>query len=291
MSMLRRPAPSRPYSRSIAFVTRSYCLSYLTLELSPPSSIVLAAEAGYDSVGIRLMPALPGGQAFPLMDDDRLMRETERRLEDTGLSIFDVEIARIDEHTEVETWLPMLEAAARLRARTIIAAGLDPDESRLTDTFAALCQAAAPYGLSINLEFTPWAPLNSAAAATRVVAAADQPNGEVLIDTIHVARSSTTLDDLRAIPPGKMSYFQICDCPSGPAETLEDLLHTAREERLLPGEGGADLAGIIGALPEDLIVNVEIPSHRRIAAMGHAAWAKTCLDASREAMDRFDRAR
>lgn len=57
-----------------------------------------------------------------------------------------------------------------------------------------------------------------------------------------------------------MSHFQICDCPSEPPETLDELLHTAREERLLPGEGDADLPGIIGALPENLIVSVEIPS-------------------------------
>ncbi|MCI5077330.1 TIM barrel protein [Oricola sp.] len=269
-------------------MTRSYCLSYMTLELSPPEAIRLAADAGYDSVGIRMMPALPGGQAFPLMDDRRLMRETERCLEETGLSIFDVEIARIGEHSEVEAWLPMLQAAARLRARTVIAAGADPDESRMTDTFAALCEAAAPFGLSVNLEFTPWSPLRNAAAAARVVAAADQPNGEILIDTIHVARSNTTLNDLRAIPTERMSYFQICDCPAEPAKTLEDLLHTAREERLLPGEGGADLAGIIGALPESLTVSVEIPSHRRISLQGHAAWARTCLDASRTAMEGFD---
>jgi len=272
-------------------VTRSYCLSYLTLEISPPETITIAAGAGYDSVGIRMMPALPGGQAFPLMNDDRLMRETEQRLEDTGLSIFDVEIARIDEHTNVEAWLPMLEAAGQLRAKTVIAAGLDPDEARMADTFASLCEAAEPFGLTINLEFTPWAPSNNAAAATRVVAAADRPNGQILIDTIHVARSNTTLDDLRAIPAERMSYFQICDCPSEPPETLDELLHTAREERLLPGEGSADLAGIIGALPENLIVSVEIPSHRRIAEMGHSAWAKTCLDASRKAMECIDKAR
>lgn len=159
-------------------MTRSYCLSYLTLEISPPETITIAAGAGYDSFGNRMMPALPGGRAFPLMDDDRLMRETSRRLEDTGLSIFDVEIARIHEHTNVEAWLPMLEAAGRLRAKTIIAAGLDPDEARMTDTFASLCEAAEPFGLTINLEFTPWAPSNNAAAATRVVTAADRPNGQ-----------------------------------------------------------------------------------------------------------------
>jgi sugar phosphate isomerase/epimerase len=270
-------------------VPRVYCLSYLTLELSPPETLTIAAQAGYDSVGVRMMPALPGGQAFPLMHDAALMRETERRLADTGLSVFDVEIARIDEHTKVETWLPMLEAAGRLKAKTVIAAGLDPDEARMTDTFAALCDAALPFGLSINLEFTPWAPLNNAAAAHRVVAAADRANGEVLIDTIHVARSNTSLDDVRAIPAELMSYFQICDCPPEPAKSTEEMLFTAREERLLPGEGGADLAGIIGALPDGLIVSVEIPSHRRIAEMGHLAWAKTCLAESRRAMEELDK--
>ncbi|WP_425049831.1 sugar phosphate isomerase/epimerase family protein [Psychromarinibacter sp. S121] len=272
-------------------MNRSYCLSYLTLELSPPETITLAAEAGYDSVGIRLMPALAGGQAFPLWEDPAMLRETERLIAATGVPVFDIEIARIDGQTTVDAWMPMLETAGRLGARTVIAAGLDGDESRMTDTFAALCEAARPHRLSVNLEFTPWAPLNSAAAATRVVAAAGQPNGEVLIDTIHVARSDTSLDDLRAIPADRMSYLQICDCPSEPATSTEELLFTAREERLLPGEGGADLQGIINALPADLIVSVEIPSHRRIAEMGHAAWAKLCLDDSRRAMAAFDAAR
>ncbi|MEC7763633.1 MAG: TIM barrel protein [Pseudomonadota bacterium] len=270
-------------------MSRAYCLSYLTLELSPPETITLAAEAGYDCVGVRLMPALPGGQAFALMDDKPMMRETERRLADTGLTVFDVEIARIDEQTSVEAWRPMLETAGRLGAKTIIAAGLDPNAARMTDTFAALCDAARPYGLSINLEFTPWAPMNTANAAARIVSDADRANGEVLIDTIHVARSQTTLDDLRAIPSKRMSYFQLCDCPAAPANSLDELLHTARVERLLPGEGGADLAGIIGTLPDGLTVSVEIPSHRRIAERGPAAWAKTCLDASRSFMDEFDR--
>ncbi|MCO6384388.1 MAG: sugar phosphate isomerase/epimerase [Vannielia sp.] len=269
-------------------MTRAYCLSYLTLELSPPETISLAAEAGYDSVGTRLMPALEGGQAFPLWENPEMLRQTERLIAETGIPVFDVEIARIDGQTTVEHWLPMLETAARLGARTIIAAGLDENESRMTDTFAALCEAARPHGLSINLEFTPWAPLNSAAAALRVVQAAGQPNGEVLIDAIHVARSRTTLRDLQTIPAAMMSYLQLCDCPAEPATTPEALLHTARQERLLPGEGGADLEGITAALPADLMVSVEIPSHRRIAEMGHAAWARLCLERSQNSMNAFD---
>lgn len=269
-------------------MSRRYCLSYLTLELAPPDSIEIAAATGYDCLGVRMMPTLPGGQCFPLMHDAAMMRETQRRLADSPVEVFDIEIAIIDGRTAVEHWLPMLDAAGRIGAKTIIAAGLDPDETRLTDTFAALCDAAAPFGLSINLEFTPWSPLSDLRAATRVAEAAGRPNGEVLVDTIHVARSASTLDDVRAVPAERMSYFQICDCPAEMPDTIEGLLYTARQERLLPGEGGADLAGCINALPRDLLVSVEVPSHSRVAAMGHAEWAKVSLHASRDMMERLD---
>lgn len=271
-------------------MTRRFCLSYLTLELSPPETATIAAEAGFDAIGLRMMPALNGGQAFPLMTDRALLTATERRLAETGIALLDVEIARIDGHHGVDDWQAMLDCAARLGAQTVIAAGIDPDETRLTDTFAALCVAAAPLGLTVNLEFTPWTPVRDARSAQRVVMAAGQPNGRILVDTIHAARSGTTLADLRALPHDRLDYFQICDCPATPAATLEALLFTARQERMLPGEGGgADLAGMVAALPPDLAVSVEIPSHRRIAEMGHGAWARTCLEATRHAMAAHDR--
>jgi sugar phosphate isomerase/epimerase len=270
---------------------RLYSLSYLTIEASPPDMIGIAAQAGYDFAGVRMMPAFPGGAAFPLMHDAAMLSETLRRIETTGVRVLDVEIARIDGHTKVETWLPMLEAAARIGARTVIAAGDDPDEARMTATFAALCEAAADFGLTVNLEFTPWAALSDARAATRVVEAAGKANGEILIDTIHAARSTTTLRDIAAIAPERMSYFQICDAPAGTPASREELLHTARQERLLPGEGGVDIAGMVAALPRALIVSVEVPSHGRMARMGAVAWARQTLDVSREAMRALDAGR
>lgn len=267
---------------------RRFTLSYLTIDASPPEMVEIAAEAGYAATGVRLMPAHDGGRAFPLWKDPAMLARTLRLIEDTGVPVFDVEIVRLDGATPTERWMPLLEAAGRLGARTVIAAGSDADEARLTDGFAALCEAAAPFGLSINLEFTPWAPLSSASAATRVVERAGQPNGEILIDTIHVARSASTLADLRAIDPGRMSYFQICDAPAGIPATVEELLFTARQERLLPGEGGVGIEDQVAALPEDLAVSVEIPSVSRLARYGAREWARRALEASRAAMTTYD---
>jgi sugar phosphate isomerase/epimerase len=270
---------------------RRYSLSYLTLECGPVETLEHAAKAGYDLVGLRMLPAVEGGKAFPLFREHSLLAETIKRSRDTGIGILDVEIARIDGRNGIEDWLPMLETAGRVGARTVIAAGDDPDLSRMSDTFAGLCAAAAPFGLTVNLEFTPWTALNCARMALDVVTASGAANAEVLIDTIHVARSTTTIDDLTAIPPARMSYVQICDAPAEVPSSREELLYTARQERLLPGEGGVDIESQLAALPSTLIVSVEIPSHARIASFGAAEWARRTLDVSREAMERFDTAR
>jgi sugar phosphate isomerase/epimerase len=270
---------------------RLFSLSYLTLECGPVETVQHAAAAGYDLAGLRMLPAVEGGRAFPLFADPALLAETIGRSRDSGVGILDVEIARIDGRNSIDDWLPMLEAAGRVGARTVIAAGDDPDRPRMTDTFAALCEAAVPFGLSVNLEFTPWTALANARMAVEIVEASGAVNAEVLIDTIHVARSATTLGDLRAIPRSRMSYFQICDAPAGIPASREELLFTARQERLLPGEGGIDIESQVAALPADLIVSVEIPSHARIAAFGPADWARRTLDVSREAVERYDAAR
>src|SRR4051794_41777606 len=63
----------------------TFSLAALTvLELAPPEMIELAARCGYEKVGLRLLPATPGGIAYRLMDDAALLRETLRRLQATG---------------------------------------------------------------------------------------------------------------------------------------------------------------------------------------------------------------
>lgn len=272
-------------------MSRLYSFSYMTLETSPPDMIQFAAEAGYDLAGIRMMPAVPGGQAFPLMSDPAMLRETQRRIDDTGVRVLDVEIARIDGVSKIDLWLPMIEAAAAVGARTIVAAGDDPDEARMTETYGLLCDAAASFGLTVNLEFTPWTALDNAAAASRVVANAARDNGEMLIDLIHVARSRTTLADVAAIDSARMSYFQICDAPADIPATREGLQYTARQARLLPGEGGIDVAGIINALPDHLIVSVEVPNHARLKALGPAVWSRQALETCRACMEELDAGR
>jgi sugar phosphate isomerase/epimerase len=110
----------------------------------------------------------------------------------------------------------------------------------------------------------------------------------VLVDALHAARSATTLADLAALPRERLSYAQICDAPGEVPTTTEGLIHTARCARLLPGEGGIDLAGIFAQLPRDLPISVEIPNDARKAEVGPEEWSRLALAATRAFLARRD---
>ena len=135
----------------------TFSLAALTvLELAPPEMIELAALCGYEKVGLRLLPATPGGVAYRLMDDAPLLRETLRRLELTGVTVADLEVVAFRPETEIASFMPLFEVGARLAAKHILVAAYDPDLARFSDRYQQFCEAAASYGLTSDLEFMPW---------------------------------------------------------------------------------------------------------------------------------------
>lgn len=266
--------------------TRTYSLAQLiALPYSPPQMLRLAAASGCSAAGIRLLPASPGGVHYPLMLDAPLRRETLAVMRDTGVRVLDLEVLRIGPDFDPAAHAAFLACGEELGARHILVAGDDPDEARLAARFAALCEAAAAHGLSADLEFMPWTAVRDCASAARIAATAAQANGGVLVDALHWSRSGSTLDDVAALPRGRLHYAQICDGAVPGPTTTEGLVHDARCERLLPGEGGIPLRALFERLPADLPVSIEIPSESRTARMGHEAWARAAVAATRRVLE------
>ena len=69
--------------------------------------------------------------------------------------------------------------------------------------------------------------------------------GGVLVDTWHTTRAGVTAGDLAAYDGTRVHALQINDLPTA-AEP--DLFAETMHRRLLPGEGDADLVGIVRAL-------------------------------------------
>ena len=208
-------------------------------------------------------------------------RELERRLDDTGIRVLDVEVFRLDEKTQVARFEPTLALAARLRASEILVHGADADEGRLVDTFSKLCELAARYGINANIEPMPWVEVSTVAKARRVLDKAAMKNAALLVDPIHFFRADNTFADLEGAP---LRYLQFCDAHPGRPAEVQELMRQARGDRLFPGEGALDLKGLLRALPANLPVSVEVPYARPLAPLERA---KRALAATQSLLSRI----
>ena len=263
-------------------MTPTLGLAALTVLDTPPvEHIALAERHGFDSVGLRLLPPVAGTTAYPIHTDPVAMRAVADRLADSSVRVFDVEIIRIGADFDASAYRSLLEAAAGLGARAVLVAGDDTDRARLIDSYAALARLCGSYGVAASLEFMPWTAVPDARTAVSIVEQADGPARSVLVDTLHAARSATTLDELHAIPAEWIHYAQLSDAPVPPPDSEAEVIRQAREERLVPGEGGLDLLGMLASLPQATPITVELPNEPRRRALGTHAWLDLLATAAR----------
>ena len=263
-----------------------YTISYMTTAPMEPVEVLrLAQKLGYCGIGIRLAPLLPGGHFSALAENGALLRDTMSCMAETGVSILEVEGVRLDEQFRRGDFDRQLEVAAKLGAKAICVIGDDAQESRLVDSFAELCDSAAPYHLEVALEFMPYSRVRNSQDALRILRAAERSNGRIAVDFLHVSRSHMTDSDLMAIPRELMSYAQVCDAPAEIPTTREALIQTARYERSLPGTGGIDVRGFAQALPADLPLCVETPNVKEVARWGAEEWARRALAATQNVLE------
>lgn len=262
-------------------MAEQYSLAYLAVAGTAPNEMIdVAAAAGYDYVSLRLTKVTPEEQLVPILEELALARQIRRYAEDAGIGILDVELARVGPDDDPGDFAIVMERGAELGARHVLAQVPDPDRSRATASFAALCELAAPFGLTVGLEFPTWTPTGDLGAAAEIVAAANQPNGGIVIDTLHFCRSASTIEQLRALPSELFPFVQLCDAPRETPLSEEGLIHAARSARNFPGEAGLDLRPILETLPK-VPYSLEIPNDRMRADVGTAEYARRALDATK----------
>jgi sugar phosphate isomerase/epimerase len=234
-------------------------LAHLTvLDATPLQLIDAAVAGGFDFIGLRIVPPTPADAIVAVVGDQQLIRQIERRLDETGLRLLDAETFWLSPSTRIQDLVPACETAAQLSARYLLVVGNDPDESRLIANFAALCEAARPLGLKPVLEFVPFCQTRTLDAALRVIATAAQSNAGLLVDALHLMRSGGSPDDLRGIDPALLDYWQICDASTTPPAD-NDLRAEARTRRFYPGQGDLPIDAMLDRLPSNIPMSVEAP--------------------------------
>jgi sugar phosphate isomerase/epimerase len=267
---------------------RRFSLAHMTvMNCAPPDMTYLAARAGYDCVSFRFIPLGIPGEPRYLPGDKAMLRQTKAALAATGLTMLDVEVARIVTDVDPKSYLPGMEAAAELGAHHVISSAWTTDRSDrnfLVDCFGRLCDLAAPLGLTVDLEFPIVSRLTSLAEAADVVRAANRRNGGVMVDTLYMHFPHTPLAELDTLPRDWFHMAHLCDAPKEVPTTREGLVHIMRDERLYVGEGAIDIAGILDHMPP-VPCSIELPHLRRVAEYGYEEHARRCLQTAKRYLE------
>lgn len=269
-------------------MAKKFSLEPLTvLGCAPPEMTYIAARTGYEYVSFRLIPMGVPGEAACSPGDREMIRKTRAALQETGVKLHDIELARIVKDVEPAAYVPAMEVAAELGARHLIASawtGERNDRDFVVDRYAEICDLARPFGLTVSLEFPSFSRLTNLQEAADIVRAAGRHNCGILVDTLYFHLSQVSLQELAALPREWFHFLHISDTRREIPTTREGLIHIARDERLYPGEGCIDFAAIAALFP-DVIYAIELPNLEQVRKYGFEGHARRCLDAARRVLE------
>lgn len=240
---------------------RKLSLAALTaLELTPAGLIECAYEAGFDAVGLRLIPATPTEKSYDFRGDTPIRRECIKALKETGIQVEDLEIVRVLPETNIQELEYFFESGAELGAKSVLVAADDDNQSRLIQNLGELADLSGKYGILPHVEYMPWLKIASLKDAVQLVNLVDHANLTVLIDTFHTYYSHSDLNDWKEYKKTAPRYIQLCDVPAETAKDNAEIINYARGLRMAPGEGySQNLADVLRLVDPSTAISLEIP--------------------------------
>lgn len=235
-------------------------LAYLTVNGADPlQHIAAAAEAGYEFAGLRILPPRHLADAPAVVGNASLVRSIKRACSESGVALLDAEVVSIVPTTSRAELQAVVDVAAELGFSFIQTVVEDAERQRAAERLAELADLAAAAQLRIALEFMRFRAITDLQSAMQLIAQADRPNIQVLVDALHLARSGGSPQQVSQLAPERIGVAQLCDAPAE-SPPIELLAQEARTARLYPGAGGLPLSELLDALPDGLPLSVEVPN-------------------------------
>ncbi|MFD9439643.1 bifunctional sugar phosphate isomerase/epimerase/4-hydroxyphenylpyruvate dioxygenase family protein [Streptomyces sp. NPDC060006] len=222
--------------------------SIATVSLSGPltEKLTAAARAGFDGVEIFENDLL----ASPLAPE-----EIRARCADLGLSIDLYQPMRDIEALPAEEFARALRRAEhkfrlmeRLGADTVLVCSSVSPLAEDDDALAAfqlrrLADLAQDFGVRVAYEALAWGRhVSTYDHAWRIVEAAGHPALGTCLDSFHILARGSDPKGIEDIPGEKIFFLQLADAPL----MAMDVLQWSRHYRCFPGQGGFDVAGLVG---------------------------------------------
>lgn len=267
-------------------MAHEFSLAHLTvLGWNPVEMIYNAHAIGYDYVSVRTISMGVNRESdFDISRNHKLFNDMKEAMDATGTKIYDIELARVVDDVDVRSYEAPFEAAAKLGAKGMISSIWTDNKPYYMEQFATLCDLAAQYNLTVNLEFPTWASVWNLQGVMEVLDAVQKPNAGVMIDTLHAYRSKVSVEELATIPKEMLNLAHLCDGPVEiPERTDRDaLIFTGRDARYYVGEGAIDIAGMVKLMRPDTVLSIELPHVERVAKYGFFEHARRCLTTAKD---------
>jgi len=215
-------------------------------------TVALAAvAAGYSDAGLMVRP----GQWRP--DDERRLLDIR---DEHGLGLLDVEVLWIPKGGTLDQGHDLIvDVAGRLNADHLLVVSDEADPDVLAPALRHISARCQPTGVRPMLEFLRITEVTSLHQTREILDATTGHHFGILLDALHLARS----EELRQLPPldpRQHPYIQLCDGAEVCAPDRPSLLEDAIDYRCAPGQGELDLVALLGALPADTPISLEVRS-------------------------------
>ena len=260
----------------------NFSLGFLTVpECGPLEAARIASAAGYNYVGIRLVPVTENEVPYELLTVKSLQREFRGVLQSINVQVGDVELLRIFPHSKPEDFLPILDTAHFLNAKRIVTTSEDSDVARLCDKLGTLANWCEERDLFLELEPITWTRISTPRAAAEIIHKVSHSRLGLLADTLHFHRAGFTHEELMALALPVPRLIHLCDAPLEFDPAPEAMKRTARESRLFPGEGQLELTPFLKLAGDQTVVSIEVPNTKYLRTFTPAQRALRALDAAK----------
>ena len=259
-------------------MSQEFSLAQLTvLNASPAELAGIAAEGGYDYFSMRqIYMGLPEEPDYDLSKNKKLMAETKHIMAETGIRLLDIELARIVDNVDPARYEPAMQTAVELGGKHVLSSIWTNDRELYMARFAQLCDLAAQYGLTVELEYVPIAAVRDLAGVVEVLKEVNRDNAGILVDIHHFHRAGDKPEVLAALPRNWFHMVHLCDAVAEIPEDNAEMTRILREDRSFLGEGGIDVKTILAALPQ-VPYSIELPKLSYSSQHGYKEHAKQCL--------------
>ena len=183
------------------------------LDVGARECVDIAARTGFDFVSMVLQEPAPMLPADPVVKDATLRRETIAAMRASGVRMLNIECFNLTPEARLEDFAEAFAVGHGLGARTATAIAMpNGDRADLLAKYRRLCDMAAEMGIRVNVEFFAMAQgMCSLDMAVSLVRDSGRANAGVTIDVLHLIRTGSSVEAMKAIDPGLIGGCQICD--------------------------------------------------------------------------------